>query len=154
MKLNEERIEELSQEVQRTGTLTVLHTNAVAAQVGLSATEFEAFDVIRHMQPISAGKLSLFCGLTTGAITGIIDRLERAGCVRRVNDPDDRRRVMLEPLENREMIEKVTQSYRPIHDEFHAIVATYTEEQIEFLISNYRKMNDMTEKAIHRMHDK
>jgi DNA-binding MarR family transcriptional regulator len=153
MKSHQTLADELSEEIQRSGTLTVLHTNAVAIKVGLSATEFEAFDVIRRMQPVTAGKLSLYCGLTTGAITGIIDRLERAHCVRRVSDPTDRRRVLLEPLVNRDMMEKVERSYQPIHDEFHAIVAGYTPEQIEFLIETFKVMNNMTEKVITRIRD-
>jgi DNA-binding MarR family transcriptional regulator len=153
MKLRQKLVDELSEEIQRSGTLTVLHTNAVASKVGLSATEFEAFDVIRRMQPVTAGKLSVYCGLTTGAITGIIDRLERAGCVRRASDPTDRRRVLLEPLVNRDMMNKVERSYQPIHDEFQAIVSRYTPEQIEFLIDTFKVMNDMTEKVITKVRD-
>ena len=51
--------------------------------------------------PITAGELAERTGLTTGAITGVIDRLEKAGFVRRVKDPDDRRRVIIEPLAER-----------------------------------------------------
>jgi len=154
MKSHEKLVSELSEEIQRAGTLTVLHTNAIANKVGLSATEFEAFDMIRHTQPISAGQLSTVCGLTTGAITGIIDRLERAHCVKRIHDPKDRRRVLVEPIYNQEMCEKVEMYYQPIHQEFLRLVDSLTIEQVDFLVDIHRRMNDMTEKVIATIRDK
>jgi len=154
MESRENLVEELSQEIQRSGTLTVLHTNAIANKVGLSATEFEAFAMIRHTQPISAGQLSAICGLTTGAITGIIDRLERAHCVRRAHDPADRRRVLVEPVENREMREQVQAYYEPIYQEFLQFVDSFTPEQMRFLVETYQRMNDILEKMIVDLHEK
>jgi DNA-binding MarR family transcriptional regulator len=50
---------------------------------------------------LGLGELAERTGLTTGAITGVIDRLERAGFVRRAKDPGDRRRVIIEPIPRR-----------------------------------------------------
>lgn len=148
MKSKEELIEELSQSMQRSGTLTVLHTNAVADKIGISATEFESMDVISHNQPISAGHLANRCGLTTGAITGIVDRLERAGLVRRVRDPEDRRRVLLEPIENKEKKKRVRELYHPMSQAFHEIAEECTPEQLQFLVDIHNKMSDRVEKII------
>jgi DNA-binding MarR family transcriptional regulator len=148
MKSKKELIEELNQTIQRTGTLTVLHTNAVADKIGLSATEFESMDIISRNQPISAGKLAMECGLTTGAITGIIDRLERAGLVRRVNDPKDRRRVLLDPIDDFEKNKKICELYQPMSKMFNALAEECTSEQLRFLIDIHSKMIDMTEKSI------
>lgn len=134
--------------MQRSGTLTVLHTNAVADKIGISATEFESMDVISHNQPISAGHLANRCGLTTGAITGIVDRLERAGLVKRVRDPEDRRRVLLEPVENEEKKKRVRELYRPMSQAFHEIAEECTSEQLEFLVDIHNKMSDRVEKII------
>ena len=89
MKSQKKLQNELSEAIQRAGTLKVLHTNAVASRIGLSATEFEAMDIISRCQPMTAGKLAEYCGLTTGAITGLVDRLERAGFVQRERDSED-----------------------------------------------------------------
>jgi len=148
MKSKKDLIEELNQTIQRTGTLTVLHTNAIADKIGLSATEFESMDIISRNQPISAGNLATECGLTTGAITGIVDRLERAGLVRRVNDPKDRRRVLLDPIEDFEKNEKICELYRPMVEMFNAIAESCTVEQLQFLIDIHNKMITMTEKNI------
>lgn len=154
MKSKQELIEELSQTIQRSGTLTVLHTNAVADRVGLSATEFESMDLITRCQPISAGKLALKCGLTTGAITGIVDRLEKAGFVRRKSDPRDRRRVLLEPIKDPEKNKQIHELYQPISEAFEKFVSEYTEEQLQFLVDTHNKMNAMVEKIIADMERK
>jgi DNA-binding MarR family transcriptional regulator len=154
MKSKKELIEELNQTIQRTGTLTVLHTNAVADKIGLSATEFESMDIISRNQPISAGRLATECGLTTGAITGIIDRLERAGLVRRVNDPKDRRRVLLDPIDDFEKNKKICELYRPMSEMFNTLAQECTSEQLRFLIDIHTKMIDMTEKSIAQLRQK
>lgn len=154
MKSKKELIEELNWLMQQTNTLSVLHTNAVANKIGLSATEFEALDVVSRNQPVTAGQLASRCGLTTGAITGIVDRLERAGVVCRRRDPNDRRKVLLEPIDNRSKSKKIRKLYQPLHHAFEELMVDCTPEQIEFLIEVHRKMNEATEKIISDMYDK
>ncbi|MDX2775749.1 MarR family transcriptional regulator [Streptomyces caniscabiei] len=145
---NKELFEELSQAVQWAGTLTVIHTNAVAHRIGISATEFEAMDLITRFQPITAGKLAEYCGLTTGAITGMVDRLERQGFVRRERDPDDRRRVFILPIENKERSKKVRALYRPIAKGFEEYVEKYSEDEVCMLIRMQKEANAMVERSI------
>lgn len=156
MKLNEnkELFEELNQAVQWAGTLTVIHTNAIAHRIGLSATEFEAMDLITRFQPITAGKLAEFCGLTSGAITGIVDRLERQGFVRRDRDPEDRRRVFIIPIENRERSKKVRALHRPIIKGFQEYVEKFDEEQVCMLIKMQKEANKMVERSIAELRQK
>lgn len=154
MKSKKELIDELNQSMQRSGTLTVLHTNAVADKIGLSATEFESMDIISRHQPMSAGNLAHYCGLTTGAITGIVDRLERAGLVRRMRDPGDRRRVFLKPIEDQEKSRRVRELYCPMAQAFERVMAKRTPEQIELLISVHDEMNDEVEKIITELRQK
>ncbi|MEV7401872.1 MarR family transcriptional regulator [Streptomyces sp. NPDC091267] len=73
-----------------------LHALAGAEAAGLQTTEWYALSVITLAGRITSGDLSARTGLTTGATTRLIDRLERAGYVRRTTDPADRRRVMVE----------------------------------------------------------
>lgn len=154
MKTRQDLIEELNQAIQRCGTLTVLHTNAVASKIGLSATEFESMDVISRYQPMSAGKLAHMCGLTTGAITGIVDRLERVGLVKRVRDPMDRRRVFLHPIEDPEKSKRIRELYCPMGQAFEQVMQQCTTEQIQFLIDIHKKMNEATEAIIADLQDK
>ena len=63
----------------------------VAVRFGLSESDIETLEELIDMGAATAGKLSEVTGLTSGAVTRVIDRLEQAGYVRRVPDPDDRR---------------------------------------------------------------
>lgn len=81
---------------RRMGAATVSFNNAVAELAGLNRTDYECMDVLDAEGPCTAGRLAEATGLTTGAITGVVDRLEAAGLARRSRDPDDRRRVIVE----------------------------------------------------------
>jgi DNA-binding MarR family transcriptional regulator len=91
----------LSDELRQLSTVTILFHQAVADRLGLNVTDHKCADILLRSGPITAGELAQRTGLTTGAITGVIDRLERAGFVRRAKDPGDRRRVIIEPLPRR-----------------------------------------------------
>src|SRR4051794_31031412 len=67
-----------------------------AARLGISLTDLRCLDVIEGRGGVTAGELATASGLTTGAVTAVIDRLERAGSARRVRDDADRRRVNVE----------------------------------------------------------
>ncbi|WAL66281.1 MarR family transcriptional regulator [Amycolatopsis cynarae] len=80
-------------------TLAVLRHARIAEQMGLSATDHKALDLASRAEgPLTAGRIAQLTGLSTGAVTGVIDRLERAGFVRRVRDTKDRRKVLVEIL--------------------------------------------------------
>jgi len=78
-------------------TFTVLRHARIAERMGLSGTDHKTFDlVIQSGGPLTAGRIAELTGLSTGAVTGVIDRLEKVGLVRRVRDPEDRRKVLVE----------------------------------------------------------
>lgn len=85
-------------ELGRAGsTFTVLRHARIAERMGLSGTDHKTFDlVIQSGGPLTAGRIAELTGLSTGAVTGVIDRLEKVGLVRRVRDPEDRRKVLVE----------------------------------------------------------
>jgi DNA-binding MarR family transcriptional regulator len=71
--------------------------DAVAfAKLGLNNTDGRCLDIIEREGPVTAGRLAQLSGLTTAAVTAVLDRLERAGYARRVRDEDDRRRITVE----------------------------------------------------------
>jgi DNA-binding MarR family transcriptional regulator len=82
---------------RRLSTAVVLFHEAVGARMGLSAVDQRALALITREAPVTASRLARLTGLTPGAITGLVDRLERAGHVRRSPDPGDRRRVLISP---------------------------------------------------------
>lgn len=77
--------------------LAVLFSQAVADRVGLNPTDLETLDVLVRHGAMTAGRLAELTGLTTGAVTGLIDRLERRGYAQRQRHPMDRRSVIVQP---------------------------------------------------------
>ncbi len=73
----------------------VMFSQAVADRVGIGASDLHCLNVLNLSGPITAGQLSALTGLTSGAVTRLVDRLEHAGVVERDRDPEDRRRVIV-----------------------------------------------------------
>jgi DNA-binding MarR family transcriptional regulator len=116
------------------GTRTVVYQQNVAASLGLYNNDFLSVDILREKGPITAGELSKLTGLATGSVTALIDRLEKNGYVRRQNDPNDRRKVIIVPLyENKE---DVIDTYLPLHTAMVKLAASYTDEELA-LISQF-----------------
>jgi DNA-binding MarR family transcriptional regulator len=81
--------------------------DVAADELGLHITDHKCLDLINRFGAMPAGRLAGLTGLTTGAVTGVIDRLEEAGYVRRVEDPNDRRRTIVGPTGNRKLERKI-----------------------------------------------
>jgi DNA-binding MarR family transcriptional regulator len=80
---------------------TILFHQAIADRLGMNITDHKCAELLARAGPMTAGELARYTGLTTGAITGVIDRLEERGFARRVRDAHDRRRVIVEPVVKR-----------------------------------------------------
>lgn len=91
----------VDQASQRLGTRSTLFTAVVAAKLGINATDFECLDLLGRIGPLTAGQLAEHTGLSTGAITGVVDRLERAGYAERARDAHDRRKVIVKTVPQR-----------------------------------------------------
>ncbi len=81
------------------GTVSVFLHQAIASKLGLNISDTRCFELMsRYAKPsLTAGDLARATGLTTGAVTGILDRLEKAGLVERFRDSSDRRKVFVRP---------------------------------------------------------
>jgi DNA-binding MarR family transcriptional regulator len=97
-----EIIEKLSEEMRNLTGQAVLYSQAAADRLGINPTDFECMGLLQQYGPMTAGRLAELTGLTTGAITGVVDRLEKGEFVKRENDPDDRRRVIIRTIPQRE----------------------------------------------------
>jgi DNA-binding MarR family transcriptional regulator len=80
-------------------TTSIFFHQAIAARMGLNVTDTRCFELMSRYSdgPLTAGDLARATGLTTGAVTGILDRLEKAGLVERFRDASDRRKVFVRP---------------------------------------------------------
>jgi DNA-binding MarR family transcriptional regulator len=88
-------IEELLDLLRETSGQSVVLSDAIARHVGLRPADLEVLGLIEQHGPLTAGRLGEFTGLSPAAVTGLIDRLERAGVAERRADPGDRRRVLV-----------------------------------------------------------
>ena len=86
---------------QQTSGQSVLLSQIIADKVGLAPTDLECLGYLDDGGPITAGRLSELTGLTSGAVTRMVDRLEAKEYVRRRSDPDDRRKVIIELVPGR-----------------------------------------------------
>jgi DNA-binding MarR family transcriptional regulator len=122
----------------------------VARKLGLNATDTRSLDLITRAEgELTAGDLGRATGLTTGAITGILDRLESAGYVQRIRDANDRRRVIIRARP--EAAGRVAHLYEGLAAAMMKLVSGYTTAELQ-LISGFLKRNlDILKKEIARL---
>jgi DNA-binding MarR family transcriptional regulator len=140
----EELIQAISYRFREMSTETIMFHQAVADVLGLHITDHKCLDLIHHYGAMPAGRLAELTGLTTGAVTGIIDRLEEAGYVRRANDPKDRRRTIVQPTQNKKLQRKIEMLFVPLRDRMHKLLSSYSDSELAFLLDATTKMIEQT----------
>src|SRR5258707_5633352 len=88
-------MQELEHAIRRSSGVGAIFSHTVADRAGVSSSDLECLDFLNLEGRVTAGRLAEVTGLTTGAITGVVDRLEKAGFVRRERDESDRRKVFI-----------------------------------------------------------
>ncbi|MGE5802590.1 MAG: MarR family transcriptional regulator, partial [Gemmatimonadota bacterium] len=125
--------------VRDLSTETVLLHQSIADRLGLNPTDHKALGLLLDAgEPLTPGQLAQRTGLTTGAVTGIVDRLERAGFVRRKRSPADRRQVSIEIN-----LDKVRRHVFPVFEELakrmHALAASYSQRDLATILDFVEK---------------
>jgi DNA-binding MarR family transcriptional regulator len=151
-------LDELMLQARRSGSLGTLHNRAAADLAGVNETDWECLDVLDWTGPITAGELARRVGITSGAVTGAIDRLERLGLVRRRTDPSDRRKVIVElDLSNQSAWSarnhKLTACFGALAEEIAALNEEFDEEHLDALTRWLRLSNEALERSILRMRE-
>ncbi len=131
-KTKKELIRELVDATRANQVATDKMDEAGGLALGVNRTDGRCLDLIDQAGRISAGELATQAGLTTGAMTAVLDRLEKKGYVRRVPDPDDRRRVLLEVTG--EMQTRAWALWGAISERAMPRLEKLTASEIEFLI--------------------
>jgi DNA-binding MarR family transcriptional regulator len=131
---------------RRLAVYTALYHAALAEQLGLNVTDLNALDLILELESITAGQLAELMGVSSGGITTVIDRLERAGFVEREKNPHDRRMVMIHPIEER--CAQIEQFLSSISRELTAVSAAYDHSELaaihDFLVQSIRTLKSET----------
>ncbi|HEY5198664.1 MAG TPA: MarR family transcriptional regulator [Solirubrobacteraceae bacterium] len=140
-----EVFDELIQEVRRSQEATQRFDEAVAEAAGVNLTDMRCLEVLGLEGPVTAGRLAEATGLTSGAMTTALDRLERHGYARRVRDTADRRRVLVEitPL----AIDGAGRFYGEQMAHSERLYARYTKPQLELLLEFVREGRELNERT-------
>jgi DNA-binding MarR family transcriptional regulator len=126
----------------------LFHHHAAAAN-GLGITDSKTLSALTQEGPMTAGEIAKRLGLTSGAVTNVIDRLVRAGFVRRVADPQDRRKVIVEAdLAN---LEKLGPVYDSVAEAFQKLHEQYTIEELRFLIDYFTQSVKVTKGEVAKL---
>lgn len=124
---------------------------AIADHLGMNRTDMRCVDLIDQAGGMTAGELARAAGLTSGAVTAVIDRLERAGMARRVADPSDRRRVRIEVTPR--LWELTGPLMVPFLEESQSILDDYTTEELERFAEFLRRVIDVQTRHTDRIRD-
>jgi DNA-binding MarR family transcriptional regulator len=138
----QEKLEQLMREMRLMSSFDSLFSQAVAERVGMHQTDIETMDLLNTLGPMTAGELSVRTGLTSGATTRLIDRLERVGYVRRRADEADRRCVIIEPVH--ENLEKLGALFRPVHDGMIDLWSGFSDDELDVIIEFVSRSNALT----------
>ncbi len=128
-------------EVRRMTAQSVLISQAVSERFGLTSSDLECLDLALLSGGATAGEFAQATGLTTGAITGVIDRLERAGYVRREKDPADRRKVVVRARPA--MTRRIAPLYDSLQREMTALWSRYSDPQLALIFDFLARSCDL-----------
>ncbi len=123
--------------------------DAVAAYLGLNRTDIRCLDLLDLTGRQTAGELAAGMGMSTGAVTAMLDRLEKTGYVRRLRDPDDRRRVLVEPAEL--AAERGREIYGPFEEQAGPMFAPFTDAELRLVRDFLRLGSEFYELQIGRV---
>jgi DNA-binding MarR family transcriptional regulator len=118
----------------------------VAQKFKLSRTDMRCLDILGRLGPMTAGHLSDESGLSTGAVTFLLDRLESAGMVRRRRDTDDRRRVWVELMPAAQ--KRLQHAQAPIVEEMRQVAQRFKAEELAIVRDFMREAKEVFERQI------
>ncbi len=144
MENREEIIQAINDKFAEVSTETIVFHQALADIVGIHITDHRCMYFLHRYGPMPAGRLSELTGLTTAAVTAIIDRLEQAGYARRTNDPKDRRKTIVEPIRNKKLESKLETIFTPLHEKMHKLLSSYSDRELVFLLDVMTKTIELT----------
>ena len=140
-------MQELEHAMRKSSAQGAIYAAAVADSAGVSSSDMDCMDFLNLEGRMTAGRLAELTGLTTGAITGVVDRLEKAGLVRRERDPADRRKVFIATVP--ENIARIGRFYEHMQRGMVKLWESYSDAELRLLVEfanrGYQTMLEATE---------
>jgi DNA-binding transcriptional ArsR family regulator len=138
--------------IRQTGSLMVLMTQAAADRIGINPTDLNCLNILSFSGQLTAGELAKATGLTTASITGVVDRLEQAGFVRRERDAQDRRRVVIH-LDVQRTLGTVAPVFGPMMGAWQRLADQYTDDELRLIVEFYRLLEDILRDHLARLRE-
>lgn len=142
---------EFTRELRQFTGLSVSFFRSAAARAGIAVTDMQVMDLLDLNDSATAGQLAELTGLTTGAITRILDRLEKAALVRRERDPHDGRRVIVRLERGRGEMSKVRPVLDSVGKTLDEVAARYNDEQLANFLEFLKQSNTRSRQELARL---
>ena len=139
---------ELVRELRQSTGLGASFFRAAASRIGMTVTDMQVIDILESTGPATAGQLADLTGLTSGAITGMLNRLEETGLVRRERDPNDGRRIIVRLERGKDDMYKIGPIFASLEKAWDEMASQYDDEQIAFLLEFLKRSNAMSRQEI------
>jgi DNA-binding MarR family transcriptional regulator len=145
-------VDELIREFRVSGNLDNAFDALAAQRLGINETDLHCLNIIENSGGLTAGELAVQSGLTNGAITGVLDRLERAGFAQRVPDPGDRRRVYVQVTAA--FYKRADRIWGPIAQDWQATLGKrFTKEELERMTDLLRITTEIGRRHLKRLRE-
>jgi DNA-binding MarR family transcriptional regulator len=138
--------------IRKTGSLMQLMSQAAAERIGINATDLNCLNILSFSGQLTAGDLAKATGLTTASITGVIDRLEEAGFVRRERDAADRRRVVVH-LETGHALATIAPVFGPMLGAWRRLTDQYTDDELRLIVAFYGQVEGVIRDHLAHLRD-
>ncbi|HTT51982.1 MAG TPA: MarR family transcriptional regulator [Streptosporangiaceae bacterium] len=139
--------------IRRTGSLMQLMNQAAADRIGINSTDLNCLNILSFRGQMTAGELARETGLTTASITGVLDRLEEAGYVRRERDPQDRRRVVVRLVLDR-ALRDVAAVFLPMMRDWNQMAGRYSDDELRLIVGFYDRMEEVLRGHLNRLRER
>jgi DNA-binding MarR family transcriptional regulator len=141
----------LVRELRQFHALGASFFRAAAARSGMTVTDLQVIDLLESSGPMTAGQLADLTGLTTGAITGMLNRLEEAGHVRRERDPADARRVIVRLARGPDDRREIDPMFASLGKAWEELASHYDDEQLALLLEFLQRSNALSRQELVRL---
>jgi len=141
----------LARELRQFHALSASFFRAAAVRSGMTVTDLQVMDLLESSGPMTAGQLADLTGLTTGAITGMLNRLEEAGRVRRERDPNDARRVIVRLARGPDDGREIDPMFASLGKAWEELASHYDDEQLAFLLEFLQRSNALSRQELVRL---
>lgn len=144
------RIRRLSQQYAYT---SIQMHEAIGRKAGLSGTDHKYLGFLIQKGQMTAGELSNLTGLTTGAVTGLIDRLEKKKLVKRQFAEDDRRKVIIEP-NTKKIMALLVPLYKEFRSKSEELIASFSNKEVKIIETYFLKTIEIMNETINKLDNK